>query len=72
LSTETLDRNPSVSVAQPALVPWTVNTTQLSGRKYEATFTLKSGGPAGEVDFLVSGTDVDGQRQSSALSLPLR
>ena len=72
VSTEALDRNPSVLITQPGLAPWTVTARQVSGKKYELTVTLKTGGPDGTVEFLISGIDIEGGSQSTTLSLPLR
>ena len=72
VSTEALDRNPTVRIAQPGVAPWTVNASHVSGTKYKVTLTLKSGGAAGTVDFRISGIDSKGGRQSSSVSLPLR
>jgi hypothetical protein len=53
-------------------VPWTVKATRVSGTKYKVTVTLKTGGSEGSVDFLINGTDKNGGRQSTTVSLPLR
>lgn len=72
ISTEALDRNPTVRITQPGIAPWTVKATRVSGTKYKVTVTLKTGGSEGSVDFLINGTDKNGGRQSTTVSLPLR
>lgn len=72
VSTEGLDRNPTVLITQPGIAQWTVTTKHVSGKKYKVTLTLKTGGAEGTVDFLISGKDSKGGRQSTLVSLPLR
>jgi flagellar hook assembly protein FlgD len=72
LSTEPLDHNPQVQISQSGLDPWAVNATHVKGRRYKVSVTLKTGGTAGAVEFVVIGVDVDHGVQSSAFSLPLR
>ena len=72
LSTEPLAVNPSVLVTQPGIEPFTVPTTKVAKKKWKATITLKSGGSAGTVELLVSGTDRDGGINEGTLSLTLR
>jgi len=70
-STEPLARSPSVRISQPGITPWTVTANKVTGRKYKVTITLKTGGTEGTVEFLVSGTDKYGGKQSSSLRLPV-
>jgi len=72
VSSEGLDRNPTVLVTQTGAERWTVTAKRVSGKKYKVTVTLKSGATEGTVDFLISGLDTKGGRQSSLVSLPLR
>lgn len=72
VSTEKLGHNPGVLITQPGVEPWTVQAKHLSGRRYEVTVTLNSGGDPGTVEFLMSGVDASGGHQSSSLSLVLR
>ena len=72
VSSEGLDRSPTVTVTQPGFEPWTVTAKRISGKKYKVKITLKSGGGEGIVDFVVSGVDSKGGHQSSSLRLPLR
>jgi hypothetical protein len=72
VSTEPLDRNPAVTVVQDGFTAWTVRARHIAGRRYRASITLLAGGPAGAVEFQVSGIDTRGGRQSSPLSLPLQ
>ncbi|MGI8928968.1 MAG: FlgD immunoglobulin-like domain containing protein [Candidatus Limnocylindrales bacterium] len=72
VSSEGLDRNPTVLVTQPGIAPWKVTAKHVSGKKYKVTLTLKTGGGEGKVDFLISGIDTKGGRQSTLVSLPLR
>jgi flagellar hook assembly protein FlgD len=71
-STEPLARNPTLRITQPDVAPWTVTAKNVTGRKYRVTITLRTGGAEGLVQFLVSGTDKYGGKQSSSLTLPLR
>ena len=70
-STEPLARSPIVRITQPGVTPWTVTANKVIGRKYRVTFTLKADGTAGSVEFLVSGTDKYGGKQSSSVALTL-
>lgn len=72
LSTESLDRNPTVQVIQEGLATWTVKVRHISGRRYRASVTLQTGGPAGSVELVVNGVDARGGRQATAVSLPLQ
>lgn len=72
ISTETLDRNPTVRVTQDGVTPWSVSTRHVKGRRYRASVTLEAGGHAGAVSFLVSAIDSGGGRQSRSFSLPLQ
>ncbi len=72
LSTEKLAHSPEVRITQPGVAPWTVQAKHLSGRRYEVTVTLNSGGNAGAVDFVINGVDSSSGHQSSSLSLELR
>ncbi len=72
LSTEGLDRRPTVRITQPGIEPWTVTAKRVSGKKYRVTVTLKTGGPEGTVEFMISGNDSKGGTQSTSVSLPLR
>jgi len=72
VSTEGLNRNPTVRVTQTGAEPWTATTKRVSGKKYKVTVTLKTGGTEGAVDFLINGIDKKGGRQSILVSLPLR
>jgi len=70
-STEPLARSPQVRITQTGVAPWTVTAKKVTGRKYKVTFTLKTDGTEGTVEFLVNGTDKYNGKQSSSLPLPL-
>ncbi len=71
ISSEKLAKSPTVRITQPGIEPWSVTAKLVSGRTYKVTLTLKTGGPEGFADFLISGTDKNGGKQSSSLRLPL-
>jgi flagellar hook assembly protein FlgD len=71
ISSEPLAKRPSVRITQPGIAPWSVTTNHVTGRKYKITVTLKTGGAEGLAVFQVNGTDKNGGKQSSSLSLPL-
>jgi flagellar hook assembly protein FlgD len=70
-STETLSGAPKVTISQPGVASFVVSTTRVATRKYRVTVTLKPGGDAGTVTFLVRGKDKNGGTQESELRLPL-
>ena len=72
VSSEPLQRSPTVRVTQPGLEPWTVSASHVGGRRYKVSITLKMGGSAGLLELVVSGIDTDGGKQSSVLNLTLR
>jgi len=70
-SAESVSTTPRVYVYQPGKTTWSVAMTKVSTGKYKATLTIKTGGGAGEVRFLVKAKDIDGRSHSSNLYLPL-
>ncbi len=71
-STEALSAPPVVHVTQPGLAAWDAAATRVSDRKYKVTVTLDGGGDAGSLDLDVAGTDKNGGKQDTTLSLTLR
>ena len=72
ISTESLQRNPTVTVRQDGFDAWSVTARQVAPRRYRVSITLPAGWPAGTVEFEVVGVDSQGGRQSSLVSLPLQ
>jgi flagellar hook assembly protein FlgD len=71
LSAERLAANPVVAIIEPGVDRRSVTARHLGGRNYRVSVATSMSGTAESVQFLVSGTDVGGGRQSSALILPL-
>jgi flagellar hook assembly protein FlgD len=69
-SAEYLRGAPRVRIEQPGASPWTATMTKVSGRDYRVGITLRSS-RTGTLRLRVSGYDLDGRYQSTALSLPL-
>jgi hypothetical protein len=72
VSTESLDRSPTVRVIQDGVPPWTVTARHVSGRRYRASIVLQAGGPPGSVQIQVTGVDTRSGVQSSSVSFPLQ
>jgi len=68
---ERLSANPNLKITQPGLTMYKVYTTKVSATKYRATVTLRTGGPAGPMTVLTTGTDTGGLKQSTSLVLQL-
>jgi flagellar hook assembly protein FlgD len=71
-STETLAGPPTVHVTQPGLATWDARAVHVSGNNYKVVLTLPAGGAAGSLDLDVAGTDKNGGKQDTTLTLPLR
>jgi flagellar hook assembly protein FlgD len=72
LSTEGLAARPKLRITQPGLAPYWVTMNHVSGRKYQVTVTLRSGGTAGTMGLLVRGTDSNGKVQETSYSQSIR
>ena len=71
LSTEPLTGKATVRLTQPGLAAQTYTTTKVTSKKFKLTVKLASGGDAGTLELLISGTDKYGGKQQSTLTLPL-
>jgi flagellar hook assembly protein FlgD len=71
-SAEALSTTPRVYVTQPGHSTWGVTLKKTTAGTWKATFTLKTGRPAGTVRFKVQAADSGGRWQHTTLSLPLR
>ena len=61
---EPLEQNPTVTVSQPGLAPFSVFTNRFDATRYRADITFKSGG-AGVANLRVWGFDINSQGQGS-------
>ncbi len=71
-TSEPLGAAPKLSVRQPGLAVYAVKLTKIGTSTYRASWLLKTGGRAGKLALLVSGTDRSGGRNATALSLHVR
>ena len=53
---------PRVYIYQPGKAVWSVPMTKTATNTYKGTFTIKTGGPSGTVQFKVMATDSKGLR----------
>ncbi|MBA3777815.1 MAG: hypothetical protein H0X16_00655 [Chloroflexi bacterium] len=70
-SAEPLTTTPVLRVAQPGVAAYTVETTQIGATTFRATVTIRAGGSAGTAELRATGTDTNGQTQSSFGSLTI-
>ncbi|HET7168161.1 MAG TPA: FlgD immunoglobulin-like domain containing protein [Candidatus Limnocylindrales bacterium] len=71
VSAERLKALPRMYVLQPGLATWSKTMTKTSTYGYSVSITLKRGGSAGSLTLRAVGDDLDGQRQRTAIKLPL-
>ena len=71
LSTEPLKGSAKVRVSQPGFAAYELTTKRITSKKFKVTLNLASGGDAGDLQLLVSGTDKYSGQQQTSLSLPL-
>jgi hypothetical protein len=71
VSAEPLKALPRMYVLQPGLATWSKTMTKTSTYGYSVSITLKRGGSAGSLTLRAVGDDLDGQRQRTAIKLPL-
>jgi flagellar hook assembly protein FlgD len=70
-SAEPLSSGVLLYVSQPGVTMWHVTLTKIDSRTSRATITMKYGGSAGTVRFLVKGRDLDGRAQATIRYLRL-
>jgi flagellar hook assembly protein FlgD len=70
-SAEPLSSGVLLYVSQPGVTMWHVTLTKVDSRTSRATITMKYGGSAGTVRFLVKGRDLDGRTQTTIRYLSL-
>ena len=70
-SAEPLSSGVLLYVSQPGVTMWHVTLTKVDSRTSKATITMKYGGSAGTVRFLVKGRDLDGRTQATIRYLSL-
>lgn len=71
VSAEPLKALPRMYVLEPGLATWSKTMTRTSTYGYTVSITLKRGGPAGSLTLRAVGDDLDGQRQRTAIVVPL-